>query len=281
MTVSCHCSRKFLATVLVCLTMHALPLSARTPALFLPGEAQTVNSFRLGIGHTSSLDTYLSPARYSGTAYSVEGDMMSAGDSSSFFPYSSLFLSLSGSPMLNEPGNGSTWQLMGKSYFSLLHSLVCTDAWDCLIGPSVLFDAGILYARMNSNNPANGIVSLALGATLDNTVRFSLGRFPLALRSTLYLPLAGAGFAPDHDQLYWLMYSFSQYGRAVHFESLFNAPAATESLQLVIPAGDSRITVGCTLDFMHNRLGGNKTHIEHEIFTIGMVHRFERKSWNK
>lgn len=261
--------------------MRLLPLSAQTSAYCLPETAQTVNSFSLGVGHTSSLDTYLSPARYKGTAYSVESDMISAGKGNRFFQYSSLYLSLGGSPMLNASGNGSTWQLMGKSYWSMLHGLVSSDRWNCLIGPSVLLDAGILYARMNSNNPANGIVSLALGATLDNTVRFRLWSYPLAFRSTFYLPLAGAGFAPDHDQLYWLMYSFSQYGRTVHFESLFNAPAATGNMQLVIPAADNRFTIGCTLDFMHNRLGGNKTQIEHEMFTIGMVHRFERKSWNK
>lgn len=281
MTDSCRCSR--VGSILLLLLLALLPLSAagQRNSWSLPGYRETVRLGSLKFGSAFARDTYLSASSYDGWAFGLESDSWSGYKPSRLFRYGRLHSSLVFSSMKNSINGGSTLELMSSVHYGFMWPAVESDADDLLIGPAVLFELGVLYNRQNGNNPANAEGYLGAGLCVDNTCRFRLSGHELALLTTLYVPFAGMGFAPDYDQPYWYIYRYNEYGKALHFITPFNNPAFTFQLALAVPMGKSRLTIGSSFDFMTNRLGGHSRRIDNNMISVGFVRRFQVKDWNR
>ncbi len=280
MTDSCRCFR---VGSLLLLLLALLPLSAagQRNSWSLPGYRETVRAGSLTFGSAFARDTYLSASSYDGWAVGLESDSWTGYKPSGLFRYGRLHSSLLFSSMTNSLNGGSTLELMSSVHYGFMWPAVQSDADDLLIGPAVLFELGALYNRQNGNNPANAEGYLGAGLCLDNTFRFNMFNREMAFLTTLYIPFAGMGFAPDYDQPYWFIYRYSEYGKALHFITPFNNPAVVGQLALAVPVGKSRIKVGYTFDYTSNRLGGHNRRIANSLFSVGFVRRFQIKDWNR
>lgn len=280
MTDSCRCS-DCLSSVLIAVLLAVFPLQAHAQrkAWGLPGYKETVSTFSLAGGTTFARDTYLSESRYNGWAVGLEGDSWKGYNPDKLFSYGRSYTSVLFSSLKNHLKGGNTLEVGISESMAFLWPAVKSDACDLLIGPAAMMDLVVLYNGQNTNNMANGAGHLAAGLCVDNTFRFNIFRYDMALQATLYLPLAGVGFAPDYDMPYYYMYKYGEYGKALHFVTPFNNRALTQQVALVLPCGASRIRVGYTFDYIGNRLGGHTRSIGSGMFTLGCCMKFETKEW--
>lgn len=282
MTDSSRFSKLFLMwSVLLSMSLSVLPAAGQTSAWSLPGAKETLAVYSLGGGKSSARETYLSEITYKGWSASLISDSWSGRNADSFWGYRRVHSDILFSPMKNWLGGGSTWQLMGNYTFSLERLIADTESSCLLLGPAAMMNIGCLYNRANSNNPATAEGYIALGLCADYTYRYSIKNYPMALQASLYVPLAGVGFAPDYDQPYWHMYHYRQYGRTLHFVWPGNSQVVRGQFALVLPLYDGCLRLGAGLDYFHNRLGGHLRRITHTQFELGYVFTFEHKSWSR
>lgn len=281
MTGSCRCSNG-LTAVLAAVLMSLLPLQAmaQRKAWVLPGEEETFRVFSVAGGTTFARDTYLSASRYNGWAVGFENDSWSGSTPEKRFSYVRNYSSLFFSPLTNRLKGGSTLEAGGSDYLSFMYPAVSCSACDLLIGPAVMFEGVVLYNEQNSNNPVNFSGYMGAGLCVDNTFRFSLFRYPMALQATLYVPIAGIGFAPDYDQPYYYMYKYGGFDKALHFITPFNNPAAMQQVAMILPCRGNLIRLGYSFDYSGNHLGGHSRNIGTGLFSIGCVYRFQSKKWD-
>ena len=276
MTDSCHFSERLLAFVLSVLTV--IPLWGQQSMLgVMPQQNEVAGNVSLGVGKASSLEEFLSPRPYDGILYAVSNDRLSCRSTGGLFQYRRSHYSLLFSMMDGDFDDGSQLHAKLDAFYGWGHTVISTRSDDLMIGPAAMLSISGFYNRRNSNNPATAEGYVALGFMADNTFRFRISDYPMALQATLYMPLAGMGYAPDYDQLYWIMYRNSLYGRTLHFVCPFNSPAVYQELALSVPAGRNQIRAAFNVDYTSNRLGGMNTRMSHCSFMIGLTHRFERK----
>lgn len=281
-TDSCRCSKR-LSFVLVTVLLAAFPLQAfaQQKAWGLPRYKETVSSVSIAGGTSFARDTYLSASRYSGWAIGLESDVWTGYSPDKLFRYGRSYGSLFFSPLKNRVKGGSTLEAGGVYRQAFLWPAAECRQCDLLIGPVIIGEGELLWNRQySSNNPVTFNGYLSAGICVDNTFRFSLWRYPMALQASLYVPLAGLGFAPDYDQTYYYMYEYGDWGKTLHFITPFNSPAVTQQVALVLPCHGSRIRVGYSFDYMGNRLGGHSRNLGNGMFTLGCVYRFETKKWD-
>jgi hypothetical protein len=278
MTVSSRCSRPLL---LLLVAVMSLRVSAQRIVWSLPQYNETVRVGAIAVGNAFARDTYLSSSRYNGWALGFETDSWSGYQPDRLFRYGKVHSTLLFSPMTNRHEGGSTLSVAGSNHWAYLWPAVECSMCDLLIGPVAMLEMGVLYNQQNSNNPVNIEGYFGAGLCVDNTFRFSLFRYGMALQATLYMPLAGVGFAPDYDQPYWYMYKYGEYGKALHFITPFNNTAVIQQVALVFPIRGDRLRIGYTFDYTGNALGGHSRSIGSNSFTIGYALRFQAKEWGR
>lgn len=282
MTVSSRCS-ELLFPALVSVLLVIFPLQARSQrsAWSLPQEQETVRVRSVAGGYAFARDTYLSASRYSGWAFGFEDDSWTVIKPDGIFKYGRMHYNMFFSPMKNRVDGGNTIEAGGCNYTAFMWPAVEHSRCDLLIGPALLMELGALYNLQNSNNPVNAEGYIGGGVCVDNTFRFSLFRYPMALQATLYLPLAGIGFAPDYDQPYYYMYKYGDFEKALHFISPFNNRSLTQQIALVFPLHGNRFRVGYTFDYTGNNLGGHARRIGNGMLTLGYAMRLQYKEWDR
>lgn len=279
-TPSCRFSDpagRILAVVM--LSLACAVTSAQGRLELLPVQNRSVSAFSLGIGSAASLDTYLSPCEYSGAYLACDYDCMSLGSGDGFFPYRHLYLNLGYGFLKNHSGSMNASDVMVHAYGSWSHELVSSGIWESLLGISALGDLGAVMNMANTNNPVNAKFQMSSGATFDNIVHFRVKNRPMAVKGTLYLPLLGVSFAPDHDQFYWNMQAEGGLSGDFHIVTPFNAQTMSAQFALDIPVCGRVVQIGYGMYLMRHRLGGNFSGLWHSYATVGFVHRFERLKW--
>ena len=281
MTDNYRCSRR-LPFLLVAVLLAAFPLKAmaQRKAWTLPQYEETFSVLSLSGGTSFARDTYLSASRYNGWAIGFEYDGWRGYRPDKLFRYGREYSALHFSSLTNRLDGGSTLELGGSEFFSFLWPAVETDACNLQIGPAAMVEGVVLYNRQNSNNPVNFSGYFGAGVCVDNTFSFSLFRYAMALQATLYVPIAGLGFAPDYDQPYYYMYKYADYGKAIHFVAPFNNPALTQQVALLLPCRGNLVRVGYSFDYSGNSLGGHSRSMGSGLFTLGCVYRFQAKKWD-
>lgn len=282
MTDNFRCFRRLSFVLLsVLLATFSLQAFAQRTVWSLPQYQETVRSGSVVIGDAFARDTYLSASSYDGWAVGFETDSWTGYRPYRLFKYGRQHSSLIFSPMTNSRDGGSTFELTGTDHMAFLWPAADYSMYNLLIGPAAMMELGVLYNQQNSNNPVNVEGYVGAGFCVDNTFRFSLFRYDMALQASFYLPLAGVGFAPDYDQPYYYMYKYDEYGKALHFISPFNNRAFMQQVALVLPIGGDRLKIGYTFDYNGNALGGHSRSMGSNLFTIGYIMRYQTREWGK
>jgi hypothetical protein len=169
------------------------------------------------VGSSHLADTYLTPLKYSGTAYALNYSRRQAMAFSPRKWVQMLWLHAEADRTTNPLGNVVMWRGNVAAQWAMVRRWQITPAWSAGIGGNVRGDFGALYLRRNSNNPAQAQAAVTVGLTgyiQWQTKMFH--RVPLAVRWTPSVPLCGAFFAPDYGELYYEIY-LGNHSNLAHF----------------------------------------------------------------
>lgn len=173
-----------------------------------------LSAYMIEAGSAHVCDTYLTPLHYSGWNTSLSYERMQAMK----FDPERWVMRLDGRLSLgsteNPAGTATIWQLDFRPSWSMMWRTSLPGGFTLAAGGNIGADIGVLYLSRNGNNPASVRASLTVGATGMAVWNGRIGRLPLTLRYQPVLPLAGAFFSPDYDELYYEIYLGNHKGLA-------------------------------------------------------------------
>ena len=228
------------------------------------------NSWMLGIGHLSQLDTYLSTEHYRGFEARVLYERVARKDSSA--------LSFTYTPHLffgkTSPRSKSSTELSAMFEFSFGMHYNLQAARNLLLafgGQADVFVGGI-YNNRNGNNPAQLHTGISVGPAVRASFDFNLWRHGFRLNYVVSAPLVGMQFSPAYGQSYYEIFARGNYDHNICFASPFNAPSLKHRMTLDIKVKRSAIRVGYMGDYRQAKLNEIKYHHITHSFIIGYVY---------
>lgn len=172
------------------------------------------SAFMVEGGSSHLLDTYLSPLKYTGwhAAFAYERVQAMKFSPEKWRQQLDLGVEINsgGNPARNASllyGNLSAAWSMSRMW-RLPYRLTVTA------GGRVEGNLGGIYSTRNGNNPAALKADVSLGAMASLGWNVNLWRLPVALRWQTSMPLLGAFFSPEYDELYYEIYLGNGHGLA-------------------------------------------------------------------
>lgn len=181
----------------------------------IEGDYRPVSSaWMLEVGSSHLLDSYLSPLKYTGWSTALSYERTQA---MKFYPQrwtQQLNLSVLLDRGENPSGNAS--QLYGNLHaaWSMSHRWTLRNRLWVSAGGEVQGNFGGVYSSRNGNNPASVKADVDLGVVGACEWSFHLKNKPIRLRWQTAMPLLGAMFSPEYDELYYEIYLGNNHGLA-------------------------------------------------------------------
>ena len=226
-------------------------------------------AYTLEAGGARSVDTYLSPLRYSGWHSAVGYERWQAMKQNPEKLVMNLRGSLNFDRITNQVGNASI--LDGE--LDLSWSMYCrfspVTRLSVGVGGGPALNVGCLYSSRNGNNPASARAALTLNASAFVTYSVNLGRLPVTFCYTPSIPVVGAFFSPEYGELYYEIYLGDTDG-LVHFAWPGNHFRMDNRLTADIHLGATSLRVGYRLDVFGSAINHLTTRRLTNSFIIGV-----------
>ncbi len=248
-----------------------IPVAAAISLAIQAAEPLPVTSaYMLEVGTAHRTDTYLSPIGYSGTSYALGYDRRQPMRFSPSKWEMALQARLGYSNMLNPARSARMQELYLRPRWSMLRRWQPAPRWQIVAGPAVGVNAGVLYLPRNGNNPAQAQVSATIGAAARVSYDCTLGRLPVTLSYTPELPLVGAFFGPDYDELYYEIWLGNHSGLC-HFAWPGSYFRLDNMLTADLHFGATTLRVGYRMEYFDSHAAGNTSRGGSHSFVLGVV----------
>ncbi len=235
-------------------------------------QTDVTSSWQVGVGGTRILDTYLSQEKFSGAGITILNS--------------------------NERQRPNRhWTMLTEHELNIATAADRADKREELEGSYTLFvgglrqwrfgplrlqggamgavDVGFTYNTSNSNNPAQGRLSLQLMPTGTAAYTFKLWRRPLQLRYELQLPLGGVMFSPNYGQSYYEIFSLGNYDHNAVPTTFVSAPEWRQMLTLDVQLWKSgTLRIGYLGNMQQAKVNNLRQHVYTHRFLIGFTKRF-------
>lgn len=239
----------------------------------LPEYRNTTHALLIGAGYSNVYDTYLSPLAYEGAhlnflyetlrkTHWLEGRITAQ----SFLDGSVLFAS-NPEGTANEMGGKLNYSV-GWQYNWTLQQLRIQ------LGGNLHAGLGGIYNTRNSNNPAQALAEMDLGATLALIYPFRIKERPFTVRYQGSVPLIGWKFAPHYGQSYYEM-SEQHYDKNFRCSHPGNAPSMRHLVTLDFPIAGFTFRAGYICDIRQSRINGIRQHLWQHGVMLGYVKHFQ------
>lgn len=237
----------------------------------LQATRHVIRSVMIGAGHNNTFETYLSPLEYEGpeVRFAYETMRMTRLMDGNISAQNLFQLHASYTENISQT-NHTYGGLVNWSY-ALHYQFRPAKGLKILFGPMLDLNAGVVYNRRNSNNPAQAKAYGGLGASGMLIYRFRIKNYPLTVRWQANLPLLGVMFSPEFGESYYEIFSLGNGGRNVVFTSLHNNPSLRQLLTLDFPVGNTVMRVGYVCDLQQAKVNNLKSHTYSHDFMIGVV----------
>ncbi|MBQ9585381.1 MAG: DUF3316 domain-containing protein [Muribaculaceae bacterium] len=174
--------------------------------------------FSAQYGHSSVLDSYLSPLKYGGHAIAINYEAQQA---TGFNPEKwtrQLRLGVDYDYTHNPAGNHNMHSLLVDASWGMMHRWkdILTPGLQLQLGGETQFRGGAVYNAYNSNNVVSARIHWNVGLLGQAVYNTHIKRLPITLRYQAILPVAGAFFAPDYDEAYYEIY-LGNHSNLAHF----------------------------------------------------------------
>lgn len=214
-----------------------------------PAEEQPLRpvfaAYTLELGSAHMADTYLSPITYRGWGAAFAYQRMQAMK----FDPERWVMQLEGRVEIdrgrNLADNATMWRLDIAARWGMMRRWrdMLTPGLTLAVGGSTGIDGGALYNQRNGNNPASAKLAWTLNLTAYASYSVNIGRLPVTFSYQPTLPLLGAFFSPEYDELYYEIYLGNHSGLA-HFAWPGNRFAMTNLLAADLRLGDTSLRLG-------------------------------------
>ena len=234
------------------------------------------NACMIGVGPCQSLDTYLSPEHYRGTALRFLSHTQRGRDSVQ--SYREIMHEGSIATLDNRSGNGG--ELAGHYRFQygwqrhLLQRPLGNGFLTLNAGVHLDAHIGFLYNTRGSNNPAQAQLSLQAAPVGEATYRLSLGNRPVLFRYEVGIPVVGVMFSPAFGQSYYEIFTQGNYDHNVAPTWVGNAPSLWHMATVDLQLGKTSLRMGYWGDYRQSSVNQIKAHNYTHLFMVGIVRKF-------
>lgn len=225
--------------------------------------------YTAAVGSSSLTDTYLSPLTFRGQHYGLGYQRLQAMK----FNPRQWVMQLEG--QLSVDHATPAWSSAPMWHGQLLLSWGIRHRWALPVegltleaGGAVTLDAGVLYINRSGNNPASAKAAITADLSAAATYNFTLGRQKLTLRYQPTMPLLGAFFSPQYDELYYEIY-LGNHHHLAHCAWPGNRFALRHLVSLDFHWGNTVVRVGYQGSIMSSKVNHLTTNIFTHVFTIG------------
>lgn len=237
----------------------------------LQATRHVMRSVMIGTGHNNTFETYLSPLEYEGPEVRFAYETMRMTRLMDGNVSAQNLFQLHASYTENISQTNHTYGGLVNWSYALHYQFRPAKGLKILFGPMLDLNAGVVYNRRNSNNPAQAKAYGGLGASGMLIYRFRIKNYPLTVRWQANLPLLGVMFSPEFGESYYEIFSLGNGGRNVVFTSLHNNPSLRQLLTLDFPVGNTVMRVGYVCDLQQAKVNNLKSHTYSHDFMIGVV----------
>ncbi|WP_087406864.1 MULTISPECIES: DUF3316 domain-containing protein [Bacteroides] len=237
----------------------------------LQATRHVMRSVMIGAGHNNTFETYLSPLEYEGPEVRFAYETMRMTRLMDGNVSAQNLFQLHASYTENISQTNHTYGGLVNWSYALHYQFRPAKGLKILFGPMLDLNAGVVYNRRNSNNPAQAKAYGGLGASGMLIYRFRIKNYPLTVRWQANLPLLGVMFSPEFGESYYEIFSLGNGGRNVVFTSLHNNPSLRQLLTLDFPVENTVMRVGYVCDLQQAKVNNLKSHTYSHDFMIGVV----------
>ncbi len=256
------------------LLLLLLCLSVKAQEDSLQANRYVMRATLYGAGFTNILDTYLSPAEYTGPELRMMRESMRMTKWMDGNVSTQTLFQANLSLTENRAGTGSTMAGMVNWNYALHYQFRLSKNLKILAGPMLDLNGGFVYNMRNSNNPAQAKAYANLTASGMVIYRFRIGDYPLVARYQANLPLMGIMFSPEYGQSYYEIFSLKHGGKNVLFTSLHNQPSLRQLLTVDFPIHTVNMRFGYICDIQQAEVNHLKSHTWSHAFMLGFVKNF-------
>ena len=237
----------------------------------LQATRHVMRSVMIGAGHNNTFETYLSPLEYEGPEVRFAYETMRMTRLMDGNVSAQNLFQLHASYTENISQTNHTYGGLVNWSYALHYQFRPAKGVKILFGPMLDLNAGVVYNRRNSNNPAQAKAYGGLGASGMLIWKFRIRNYPMTVRYQANLPLLGVMFSPEFGESYYEIFSLGNGGRNVVFTSLHNNPSLRQLLTLDFPVGNTVMRVGYVCDLQQAKVNNLKSHTYSHDFMIGVV----------
>ena len=257
----------------VLLFLMCLIAQAQTDSI--PLGRTVVRATQYGIGYTNTLDTYLSPAEYTGMQARVLRESVRPVSLWNIPVDRQCLFQVYGALLDNRAGNGQ--ELSGHANWNLafLKPWLQRQSFSLAAGPMAEANLGMTYNVRNSNNPVQVQAYGSIGMAGMATYAGHWGGRKFTARYFVHVPLAGVMFSPEYGESYYEMSLSHDWGKNVGFASLHNRPSVRQFLSIDVPMHRYTLRATYECDLQQARMHHLKNHQWSHVLMLGFVKCFQ------
>ena len=234
------------------------------------GPLPVTSAYSFEVGSAHHTDTYLSPMGYNGTGYALS---YQRSQPMRFDPSRwemTLECRLGYANMLNPPKNARMQELYIRPQWKMESVWRPSASWRFTAGGITSVNAGVLYVPRNGNNPAQAQVAVTLGAAASASCDFKIGRIPVTASYTPEMPLIGAFFGPEYDELYYEIWLGNHKGLC-HLAWPGSYFRLDNLLSADLHFGATTLRLGYRMEYFDSKAAGNTSRAVSHSFVVGVV----------